>query len=178
MNQRRDLKHPVWEVYDDYRTALMNVKIQKAELKRLRRINYWIEIPLAITASASVAGLWIWGTVAGGYIWKTLGLISAFLAVLKPLLKIPDKIQQRGEMLADYSSIEHELEKIKKAVSQRGKYDNKLRQQYLKVVEKKGLAKAKYTGTKFLETNIKIKRVCTQEVNKELPASSFYIPED
>ncbi|HEX8397866.1 MAG TPA: hypothetical protein VF644_10600 [Pyrinomonadaceae bacterium] len=177
-NQKRDLTHPVWNVYDDYRTALLNVKIQKAELKRLRKINFFIEIPLAITASATITGLWIWGTAYGGYIWKILGLISAFLAVLKPLLKFPEKIQQRGEMLADYSSIEYELEKIKTLISQEREYSKKLKEQYLKTIDKKQQIKAKHTGIKYLEINPEIKRLCTEEVKKEHPASSFYIPED
>lgn len=177
-NKRRNLKHPVWEVYDDYRTAIMNVKIQKAELKRLRRLNFWIEIPLAISASSSVAGLWFWGTVGGGYALKILGLITAFLAVLKPLLKLPEKIQQRGEMLADFTALENDLEKIKKVISQVQKYDNKLRQQYFKVLDKKGLMKGKYTGIKSLENNKQIKISCAQEVTKEHPASGFYIPEE
>ena len=177
-NKRRNLKHPVWEVYDDYRTAIMNVKIQKAELKRLRRLNFWIEIPLAISASSSVAGLWFWGTVGGGYALKLLGLITAFLAVLKPLLKLPEKIQQRGEMLADFTALESDLEKLKKVISQVKKYDNKLRQQYFKVLDKKGLMKGKYTGIKSLDNNKQIKMFCAQEVTKEHPASSFYIPEE
>src|SRR5438046_8510422 len=104
--------HAVWDVYDDYRSAMMNVRIQKCYIQRLRRQNYLIEIPLAFVASSTVAGLWFWQGAAAGQAWKYLGALTAFLAVLKPILRIPDKIQERGEILASLSVIENELEKL------------------------------------------------------------------
>src|SRR5688572_7045953 len=82
-NRRRT--HSVWDVYDDYRTAMMNVRIQKAYIQRLRSQNYLVEIPLAIVASSTVAGLWFWKGAAGGEAWKYVGVLAAFLAVVKPI---------------------------------------------------------------------------------------------
>lgn len=169
---------PVLEVYNDYKTAVWNVLIQQAELDWLKRLNYWIEIPLAILASSTIAGLTIWETVAGGAIWKILGIATAILAIVKPFMRIPEKIEQRGKMLADYCGLEHSLEKIKKLISQQRKYDDKLRQQYLKVLDKKGEIREKYTGSNYLKSSEATKKHCREKVERRLPPSEFYFPEE
>lgn len=171
-------KHPVWDVYDDYRTAMMNVRIQKAHIRRLKRLNYWVEIPLAIAASSTVAGLWFWESAIGGYAWKWLGVVTAFLAVLKPILSIPDKIQQRGEMLSDISVIENELEKLVKQIAQRKRFDKPLCQRYNKILDMKGVVKKKYQNAKYLHVSRKVKLRCTEEVERLHPGNSFFIPEE
>ncbi len=89
MNQNsRDLNHPVWDVYDLYRTARLNVCYYSTKLNRFQSYNFLIEITLAITASSSaVAALWFWEHPVGEIVWKILGVISALLAVSKPILK-------------------------------------------------------------------------------------------
>jgi hypothetical protein len=171
-------KHPVWDVYDDYRTAVMNVRIQKAHMRRLTRLNYWIEIPLAIAASSTVAGLWFWESTLGGHVWKWLGVVTALLAILKPILKIPDKIQQRGEMLSELSAIENELEKVVKQITQRRKFDKPLCQRYNKILNMKGDLKKKYQNAKYIHVSRRIKLRCAEEVERLYPGNSFFIPED
>lgn len=172
-----NLNQPVLEVYSDYKTAAWNVCIQQAELDRLKKLNNWIEIPLAILASSSIAGLAVWETAAGGVIWKILGLCTAILAIIKPFLRIPEKIEQRGKMLADYYGLEHDLEKIKKLVGQHRRYDDRLRRQYLKVLDRKGKIREKYTGANHLKNSEAIKQRCKDEVERRLPPSEFYFPE-
>ena len=62
MNENsRDLDHPVWNVYDLYRTARLSVCYYSAKLNRFLWYNYLIEYILAITASSSaIAALWFW----------------------------------------------------------------------------------------------------------------------
>ena len=144
----------------------------------MKTFNYWIEIPLAILASSTIAGLTFWETVAGGVIWKILGVAVALLAIVKLFLGIPEKIELRGKMLADYCGLEHDLEKIKKLVSQQLKYDVKLRRLYLKALDKKGKIREKYTGVNHLKNSEAIKKRCREEVERRLPPSEFYFPED
>ena len=173
----QNINNPVLEVYNDYKTAVWNVLIQQAELDRLKTINNWIEIPLAILASSSIASLAIWETASGGVAWKVLGIATAVLAVIKPFLKIPEKIEQRGKMLADYCGLEHDLEKIKKLISQQRRYDDKLRRQYFKVLDKKGKIREKFTGANNLKNSQAIKKRCEEEVERRLPPTEFYFPE-
>jgi hypothetical protein len=169
--------HPVWDVYDDYRSAMMNVRIQKCCMQGLRRLNYSIEIPLAFAASTTVAGLWFWQSAAGGQAWKYLGAVTALLAVLKPILRIPDKIQDRGENLASLSVIENELEKLVKQISHARKYDDPLFKRYTKILDLKGEHKKKFQTSKYQSVSKRLKRSCAAEVEGLCPGNKFFVPE-
>jgi len=169
------LNHPVWSVYDEYRTARLNIRYLEKQLKSLQRKNFWIEFLLAISASSSVAGLWLWENAIGGYAWKIIGLIAAFLAILKPIVKLTEKIQHKSEVLSTYRGLEHELHKIKILITQYNKYDDSLKKQFLAALDLKGELIEKYT-----EENIdqKLRNECEKIVYTELPPNSFFIPED
>ncbi|MDX6406147.1 MAG: hypothetical protein QOH70_3602 [Blastocatellia bacterium] len=171
-------QHAVWDVYDDYRSAMMNVRIQKCCIQKLRRQNYFVEIPLAIIASSTVAGLWFWKGAAGGEAWKYLGGLAAFLAVMKPIMRIPDKIQERGEMLVSLSVIENELEKLVKKISHDKIYDETLFERYNKILDMKGEHKKKYQTAKYQQVSKRLKRRCGQEVEVLYPGTKFYVPEE
>jgi len=170
-------QHAVWDVYDDYRSAMMNVKIQECCIQRLRRQNYLIEIPLAILASSTVAGLWFWSGAVGGEAWKYLGVLAALLAVVKPIMKIPDKIQDRGEMLVSLSVIENELEKLVKRISHDKKYEDTLFKRYNRILDMKGEHKKKYQTAKYQQVSKRLKRKCVQEVEQLYPGTKFFVPE-
>jgi hypothetical protein len=92
--------HPIWDVYDQYRTARLNVRYYEYKLEGLRRNNFRIELVLAISISSGVAGLWFWETLVGGIIWKIIVTLAAFTAVVKPLIKLSDRIQEQSVILA------------------------------------------------------------------------------
>ena len=169
--------HPVWDVYDDYRSAVMNVRIQKCCIDQLRRRNYAIEIPLALAASSTVAGLWFWQGAAGGQAWKYVGLVAAVLAVIKPILRVPDRIQDRGEVLASLSVIENELERLVKQINQSRKYDDAMFEKYNKILDLKGDHKKKFQNAKYHGISKRLKNQCAAEVEALHPASKFFVPE-
>jgi len=86
--------HPVWEVYDLYRTARLNVKYYSELLHRTEIKNFLLDLILLCSAPTSaVAGLWFWETEIGHEVWKYFGVIAAFAAVLKPLfVKLHPKV--------------------------------------------------------------------------------------
>ena len=172
------ISNAVWDVYDDYRSAMMNVRIQKCCIQRLRRENYCIEIPLALVASSTVAGLWFWQSAAGGQAWKYVGTVTALLAILKPILRIPDKIQERGEILANLSVIENELERLVKQISHARKYDDALFEKYNKILDLKGEHKKKFQSGKYQNVSKGLKRKCAEEVEALYPPGKFFVPED
>lgn len=101
MNNR--IEHPVWGVYDLYRTARLNVKYYAARMHRLEQINFWMELFIAVTApSSAITGLWFWDTQIGGILWKSLGMVAAVAAILKPLVLLSKKMKEYNEVLSGY----------------------------------------------------------------------------
>lgn len=169
----RDITHPVWDVYDLYRTARLNIKYLACKLSNLKNLNFWMEFVLAVTASSAVVTFAIWKTSAGSLLWQVLSFASAILAVAKPLLSLTEKIRKMEEVLTAFRILEHDLKLLEISIRQRKAYDKELSDKFISAFERmKGLIE-KYSENK---ENRKLKRKCQAEVLRELPASNFFIP--
>jgi len=169
------MRSPVLDVYDQYRTARLNIRYLESELQKLHRKNFGMEFTLAVSTSSGVTGLWFWQSIFGGFIWKLLGAFAVILSIVKPMLGIPKKIQRKEEMLAGYRALEHDLEKLKIIINQQQTYSRELQQKFLEALDRKGdLIKLDQDAKK----DPKLLEACYQQVLKELPADEFYVPDE
>lgn len=178
--QRDNTKHPVWDVYDEYRTARLNVKLINKRLVNLKRFNFIIEVLLAITAASSglasvIVSLWFFKIPIGAYIWKILCGLTAVIAVIKPFLKLPERIQNESELFTEIKSLHHDFSTLIILINQRKKYDDDLKTQFVKLLDKKGNIEKKSTEG-YAKKRLKIRY--EQEVMQELPIDKFFIPEE
>lgn len=71
------------------------------------------------------------------------------------------------------SAIDHDLNRIGLQVRQRKKYDESLQRQFGKALDRKAeLVKQDVESS----VDDKLRRKCREEVDRELPTKSFYIP--
>lgn len=172
--QQRDPTHPVWDVYDLYRTARLNVKYYCGRVHWLSKVNLVMEFMIAAFASSSaVAGFALWSSETGKVAWQLLAAVAATLAILKPLLRLTDKIKLLEEIIAGYRVLEHDLRKIEISIKQRRVYDEELRVRFAAALDRMDELASKNDEN---HVDRKLKRRCQEEVARELPASSFYIP--
>ncbi|MBF0555787.1 MAG: hypothetical protein HQK96_14765, partial [Nitrospirae bacterium] len=68
-------KHPVWDVYNEYRTARLNVRCNEMYLRRLTRTKKWMNMAIAISTSSTVGGFWVAETPWFTYFWKGFGTL-------------------------------------------------------------------------------------------------------
>lgn len=168
--------HPAWDVYDLYRTIRMNIKYYSARLDVTERVNFWVEVILAASASSSViASLAFWTTTYGRYAWQLFTVISAIVAVIKPLLGLTEKIRQLQETTTQYRLLEQDVKKIEVSIRQQQSFDREHSDQFLAAIDKMKSIVAKTPESRIDE---KLRKKCTDEVKKELPESYFYIPEE
>ena len=153
----------------------MNVKYLQAIMRRLNRRDFWHEVLIAITTSSAVAGISFWGTVLGGWLWRAIGAVATILSVLKPLLRLRDKIKRTSELLASYHILDFDLNRIRIEIERRKKYEEPLAKQFLKALERK-----RELVKKDVESSIddKLRVVCRKKVDREMPPESFYVPPD
>lgn len=163
----------IWDVYDVYRTARLNVLYYGYRLKGLRRKNFITELVLAISVSSGVAGLWFWGTVAGGIIWKIIVTSAAFIAIIKPLIKLSDQIQEQSAIHAAWRELDDELQKLSIRIRHRGEYDSELQNRFLSLMEVKSDIVKGETAEAIDE---KLRQKCYEQVNLELPYDKFFVP--
>jgi hypothetical protein len=170
-----DDNHPVWDVYDQLRTARLNEKYYGVRLQKYERINFWSEIIVAFTSSSSaIAGLAFWNTSAGNDLWKVLLVFSAVIATTKPFLNLTKKIRAYEELLAGYRLLCHDLKNLKININQKQDYSAKHKNEFKKIIEKQRLL-----ATKSPESTekSKVKADCQNFVLNEYPTSAFYVPE-
>jgi hypothetical protein len=174
-SQQRNLQHPVWDIYDEYRTARLNVKINEYRLAIFKKYNFCIEFFLALTASSSVASFWFWQSANGQIVWKFLFVLTAILAVLKPMLNLSGKIQKYSEILTDFKSLEHDFHKLTILINQQQRYDSEFTDQFYYLLDQKRFINQK-TNEETIKKSKKLE--FENQVIEELPANIFYIPEE
>ena len=170
------MNHPVWSVYDALRNARLNCKYVGCRLQSAERLNTSLDIVLAIAAPASaVAGLWFWTEPGGAVVWRALTAIAAVVAVVKPLLRLTEKIKNLEVSLAGYTMLTHDLEEIRTAIAQEKRYDAGHLALLKKAIQREGFLKISRFEAR---DNERVKQLCQQEVLKELPVESFFIPQE
>jgi hypothetical protein len=135
-----------------------------------------LDLVLAITApSSAVAGLWFWQSHYGALAWKALGIVAACVAVTKPLMHMTRRIKDMESALQGYRMLEYDLTRIKDSVEAQQAYDTGLRDAFMKALDRE---KELISKPPELGENLRLKRQCTVEVANELPANSFFVPEE
>jgi hypothetical protein len=165
--------NPVWTVYNELRTARLNVKYLQRKLRTLKRVNLSYEIIMAVATSSTVAGFSFWQEGAGKAIWPGVGVVAALLSVVKPILKLPDTLQRKQELLASYMILDHDLNTIRVEIEFQKKYDEPLKGQFTRALQRKAELVQKDTGSTVSE---RLRRRCYSEVLRELPSKSFFVP--
>ena len=132
-----------------------------------------MELILSITApSSAVSGIFFWDTPIGSVVWKILGIIAAFVAILKPSLKLTKRIKEIEEVTTGYRALEHDLSVLKIHIEQKQNYDRALQKEFENALQKKGILKTKNPEHKEYK---RLKTRCEAEVIEELPVEAFYI---
>lgn len=169
-------QHPVWQVYDKLRTARLNVKYYSMRLHALERINFGLELILAISAPTSaVAGLWFWQLPQGKLAWQWFGIIAAVAAVVKPLLNLTKRIKDFECHLSGYRALEYELAEIKSLIEQKQRYDAVLQSEFRKTIQREKALVGKPPETRECS---RVKKICQDQVLTEMPGKSFMVPEE
>lgn len=168
--------HPVWAIYDQYKTARLNVKYYSCRVAQVERKNFWLEIILAITApSSALAGFWFFKTDAGGLLWQGLASFAAILSLVKPFLKLPNKIKYMEQALSGYRALECDLEEVVNRIRRDGKITDGAYKMFDAAQKRK---KTLIGSSPEHQSDPVLIEKYTVQVNQELPSSSFFIPKE
>jgi hypothetical protein len=100
-------------IYDDYRDALLNRLYNGIRVEQYSSRTKSFDIVIALGASGSgVAGFALWQAEYGKLIWGLISAVSIILAVIKPILKWPEKLDEYSELYAEYSLIYGKFKQI------------------------------------------------------------------
>jgi len=167
-------RHPVWLVYDEYRTTRLNVKYYSSKLARARKVNLGIEIIIALSSSSAVAATWLVSTAPGERAWALLGSLAAVLAVYRVTAKTSDRLQALEQRVTSYRALEFDLQGIVREIARHGTYDAALESRFDSILDRRKNLALSYNDPPPDE---RLLRRCFEQVKRELPADRFPVPQ-
>jgi hypothetical protein len=102
-----------------------------------------------------------------------LAVLSAVLAVLKPLLKFSESIRRLQGLIISYENIDHDMETLAGEIRNEGKYDTELRRQFVKLHQKE---KELISMDVLEEPSPRLLEGLMARVIEEFPKDRFFIP--
>lgn len=167
-------EHPVWHLYDELRTAKLNVSYYRCVLSRARRWQMAREVVMAASGSSGVAGLWLFHTGAGDIIWKSLASLAALIAIYQNVARPTERIRRLETQATGWAQLEHSLAALRRRIHETGRYDAAIQNDLQEILDGK-LTIIADISEPHLDT--KLRDRCFEDVKRELPAHVFYVPE-
>jgi hypothetical protein len=160
-------------IHREFRTALLNKKYYGCRLEWYQSVNWWFEILIALgaTTGTGIAGFAIWKNGAGIVAWGIISGISIVLSAVKPIMDLPKQIERYSKLSGAYSKIFESFRVMEQEFEEGGlttvhvERFKQLRAQLVDLAPDDD-QKPDRTLIKRLE----------DEVNKEIPASSLWMP--
>lgn len=168
-------QHPVWNVYDELRTARLNVYYYRRKLAVARRASMVQELVIAISSSAGVATAWVFTTTPGTIVWKMLGTMAALVAVYRTVARPTERVRKLESCVAGWTQLEISLDQLRRRVHEDGRYDRAASGEMDKIADRKRLVVALEDDDELDE---ELRRQCFERINQELPLERFYVPAD
>jgi hypothetical protein len=167
--------NPIWNVYDNLRTIALNEKYYSERIVSKEKIALYLDISIALFTSSAIAKFPIWETQIGSVIWPIVGGIAVILSIIRPFLKLSDKIKKIDTVLTQYRLFKHEYEILRIEISEQKKYTESIKENFHILLEKE---KELLINDPENKKHKKLINKCQAAVLKEYPADSFFIPEE
>ncbi|WP_454253670.1 hypothetical protein [Pseudomonas sp. Marseille-Q7302] len=166
--------NPVWAVYDQLRTCRLNELYYGHRLAKYERINFWAEIIVAAaSASSAVAGLALWNTGPGKYLWQILLILAAAISLAKPILNLTKKIRAYEEVLMGYRMMVYDYRDLRMDISQSQKYSTAHQARFKKLQQRMREICGKSPER---VSKASLKKTCHSAVLEEFPDDQFFLP--
>ncbi len=167
-----DLEAELRRLYDKYRTALLNRKYYGHKLESFQRTNLIFEMLVAIGTSSAIGAWAIWRDDIGTIIWALLTGVTALIAVIKPLLQLPRKIEKYSKLFAGHGDVFYDLDALVEEVRERKELTEEMRHAYktaLNRIKKMAPQDDPRPSRELLDRYY-------FEVNREIPPQNLWVP--
>ncbi len=161
-------------MWDDLRTAKMNVYYYEA---RLASANFWnlsFELALAIGATGSgVAGWAIWKEQIYAWIWAIIAGTASLIAIVKPILAPGKKIELATRQHQSWHTLSFGIEKVLFQIRQDGCVSDEVRKRFDTTFDRQ----VQISLEDEKSVNHRLLRKCQAQVKQALPSDKLWVPE-
>lgn len=162
------------QIYDAYRSALLNKKYYGCQLDFYRKLNRSVEIVLAIATPSTVGGWAIWHTHTGQTIWAVLAAVVALVAALKPVFDWPKDIDRYSRLHAEHTVQFYTLKQLVEDIAIEKKITPEMERRFLDTRERH----AQLSRDDDVKPLKRLARRCEREVKAEIPADRLWVPNE
>src|SRR5688572_12095384 len=106
------LRRRLHQLYDEYRTAILNRKYYGHRLKIAKRQELVADLIVAIGTSSAVAGWTFWQTPRIATVWSVIGAAAALAAILKTALPLAQTVERYSKLYTGYSGLCFDIKQI------------------------------------------------------------------
>jgi hypothetical protein len=103
-DERDTTSHPVWTVYNELRTARLNIKYEQFQLDRLLRLRFWSEFIIKFAAVASIGGLSFMKTNPWALCWTLVGVAAAIMQIIQACFRLDHSIAAKQKSISAYGT--------------------------------------------------------------------------
>ena len=152
---------------------LLNKKYYGSRLDNLKRRNMLMESVIAVGATGSgVAGWAVWQTEQGALVWAVISGVSILLAVIKPFLKLVDRIENYGKLFGEYAKAYVSLKFLVEDLQVRRVVSD----EDIKIFVQIRNRAAELISLDDPNPDPRFVRTLQQEVNTEIPINQLWVP--
>ncbi|MCP4549663.1 MAG: hypothetical protein GY835_24675 [bacterium] len=162
------------ELYDNLRTSALNRKYYGRRLSLYRVINFSLELILAIGTSSALGAWAIFKEGPGEKAWLVISGMAALVALLKPVLNPTKNLERYAMLFAGHGDIYYDLEIVASEVRRHERFTDDLLATYLNTLARI----KKIAASDDPNPSRRLLRTLYDEVNQELPAGNFWLPEN
>lgn len=100
------------QIYNEYRTVVLNKKYYGHKLKTAKRWNLGVESVIAVGTSSTISAWTFFGTPGGKPIWSVIGIAVALITVFKPIVPLSSNLERYSKLAAGYGGLCFDLKSI------------------------------------------------------------------
>jgi hypothetical protein len=168
-SQLRALKH----IYRDFRIIEMNERYYASRQETARnRIRIFDILIFLGSSSGGIAGLSLWKTDWGFYVWATIATISTVLAGIKPIMGYAKTVARCAKLTGEYAVVSQKLYGLITIIRTDGIMTSSQRTSHRRLMSKvEGMANEcdPNPNRKLLESS-------RTEVDTQYPPTHFWLP--
>jgi hypothetical protein len=161
----------VWQIYDEHRNILLQKLYFQRRVSRLQVQVLLLDCFILVgTSTTGIAGWALWNTSGFSLVWAGIAGFAATLTILKPILKLEDKVLAANNLHTEYSRIFRRYTQIVKDIAYRETLDKDIEERYEAV---------RNEAFEIEDMPQVLERHLTQlkgKVDSQLPLSSYWSP--
>ncbi|MCG8546012.1 MAG: hypothetical protein MJE12_17585 [Alphaproteobacteria bacterium] len=174
-NSQKRVIETLRQIYNQYRSALLNRKYYGHRLETAQQFNLGFECVIAIGATGSgIAGWALWkGTGIGELTWAFIAGAASLFAILKPILNVPKRVERMSKLWVAHSRQYNDLKRLVDKVRRMQNVDAEIERTFDEICSKT----SELDSLDDPKPSKRLIKRYSAEVRREIPAHTLWMPD-